>query len=90
VTDDDKSYDRGSDIARFEKAGIPVKTDNSPAHMHHKFALFDRKLLLTGSYNWTRSAANHNHENVIVSSDPRLIAPFRTMFDRLWAELGSF
>lgn len=87
VTDDDKSYDRGSDIERFERAGIPVKTDNSPAHMHHKFAIFDRKLLLTGSYNWTRSAANKNQENVIVSSDPRLISPFNKMFERLWAEL---
>lgn len=87
ITDDDKSYDRGSDIRRIEEAGIPVKTDDGPHHMHHKFALFDRAQLLTGSYNWTRSAANHNHENLIVSSDPRLIAPFAEMFDRLWASL---
>ncbi len=87
ITDDDKSHDRGSDIVRLQQAGIAVVMDDSPHHMHHKFALFDRRLLLTGSYNWTRSAANKNQENVIVSSDARLIGPFAAMFDRLWGEL---
>lgn len=87
ITDDDKSYDRGSDVARIEKEGIAVKTDDSPHHMHHKFAIFDRRLLLTGSYNWTRSAAAHNQENLIVTADPRLVAPFSDMFDRLWGDL---
>ena len=26
------------------------------AHLHHKFAVFDRARLLTGSFNWTRAA----------------------------------
>ncbi len=88
ITDDEKSYDTGSDIERFERAGLSVKTDASPHHMHHKFALFDRRVVLTGSYNWTRSAAHHNQENLIVSTDPRLVAPFGDMFERLWGELS--
>lgn len=88
LTDDDKSFDRGSDIERLEAAGVPVRTDRSEHHMHHKFALFDRALLITGSYNWTRSAARHNRENLLVSDDPRLVAPYLRRFDEDWDGLG--
>jgi mitochondrial cardiolipin hydrolase len=87
ISDDDKSFDRGSDIERLREAHVPVRVDRSPHHMHHKFALFDGHTLLTGSYNWTRSAANHNQENVVVTADHRLVGSFRDMFDRLWADL---
>jgi phosphatidylserine/phosphatidylglycerophosphate/cardiolipin synthase-like enzyme len=33
--------------------------------MHHKFAVIDNKVVLTGSFNWTRNAAEDNHENII-------------------------
>ena len=88
VSDDDKALDAGSDVARMRDAGIPVRLDRTEAHMHHKFALFDRMRLLSGSYNWTRSASDSNHENVLVSDDPRLVQPFCRVFDELWASLA--
>jgi phosphatidylserine/phosphatidylglycerophosphate/cardiolipin synthase-like enzyme len=88
VGDDDKSLDAGSDMHRLSDAGVPVRLDRSEAHMHHKFAVFDRLRLLTGSYNWTRSAAEHNHENVLVSDDARLVQPFSRAFDALWETLA--
>jgi cardiolipin hydrolase len=84
VTDDEKSQDPGSDVFGLRDAGIAVAWDSSPDHMHHKFALFDDEALLTGSYNWTRSAASRNQENIVVSGDAGLIAAFRSEFDRLW------
>lgn len=89
ITDDEKSFDRGSDVQRLREAGVPVRVDGSEHHMHHKFALFDRVDLLTGSYNWTRSAANFNQENVVVTRDPRLVSAFSSMFDDLWSTLAS-
>ena len=56
--------------------------------MHHKFAVFDRKVLLTGSYNWTRSAASENQENLIVTEAPGLVRSFAAEFDKLWAAFG--
>ena len=88
ITDDDKAYDRGSDVRRLERAGIKVRVDATPHHMHHKFALFDGHLLATGSYNWTRSAARHNQENLIVTDEPKLVAAFSAEFERLWEEFG--
>src|SRR5687768_14672455 len=67
LTDNEKLFDQGSDIRQLAAAGIPVRVDETPNHMHHKFALLDNQTLLTGSYNWTRSAARYNHENLIVT-----------------------
>jgi len=88
ITDDDKLYDRGSDIEQLAGAGVPVRLDCSEHHMHHKFAVFDRELLVTGSYNWTRSAADHNEENIVVSNDTRLVQAFGDTFERLWSAFG--
>jgi cardiolipin hydrolase len=55
--------------------------------MHHKFALFDGKRLLTGSFNWTRSASEQNEENMIVTPDPVLVAAFQGRFEALWNKL---
>ena len=87
ISDDQKSQDRGSDIEQFRHAGIPVRLDHSPEHMHHKFALFDQTTLVTGSFNWTRSASEGNQENIIVTDDVWLVKAFRTEFERLWQEV---
>jgi phosphatidylserine/phosphatidylglycerophosphate/cardiolipin synthase-like enzyme len=84
LSDNDKSADLGSDLAYLQRLGIPVRVDQSEFHMHHKFAIFDRRRLLTGSYNWTRSASESNEENFIVTSDPSLLRSFQQEFDRLW------
>lgn len=89
VSDDWKATDRGSDIEHLERAGIPVALDSSPAHMHHKFALFDGRLVATGSYNWTRSAAEENQENLVVSDHPELLRRFSQEFERLWQAFKS-
>lgn len=88
LTDNDKAFDRGSDIARFQQAGIPLRIDRSSYHMHHKFAIFDDAVLLTGSYNWTRGAARFNEENFLITHDVRLCHAYRQRFERLWATFG--
>ena len=86
ISDDDKSTDRGSDIWRLVDEGLAVRLDQLPDHMHHKFAVFDEATAVTGSYNWTRGAAEKNHENILVTDDPRLVKPFIDEFERLWEQ----
>lgn len=88
LSDDDKRFDAGSDIAQLAAAGIPVALDDSKAHMHHKFALIDRRWLLNGSFNWTRSASTCNDENLVVTNDPEQLRAFGAQFDALWARLA--
>ena len=89
VSDDDKAFDPGSDLDRLREAGIPVAVDTSPCHMHHKFAVFDGRIAVSGSYNWTRSAADLNEENILVSDDRRIVSAFQTEFDKLWRRFGA-
>jgi phosphatidylserine/phosphatidylglycerophosphate/cardiolipin synthase-like enzyme len=88
ISDDEKARDIGSDVIQFAHAGIPVLVDDSPFFMHHKFAIFDDDVLLTGSYNWTRGAADNNQENLILSNDRRLLTAFRGEFERLWKKFA--
>ena len=88
ISDNDKSEDMGSDIEFLRRLGIPVILDNTEVHMHHKFALFDREHLLSGSYNWTRSAAERNYENLVLSSEEELVHSFQGEFERLWEKLS--
>lgn len=88
LTDDEKSQDRGSDIQFMKGKGIEIRFDQSSYHMHHKFAIFDRRSLLTGSYNWTRSAAEHNEENFLITHDKKFLKAFQNEFNRLWNLYG--
>jgi mitochondrial cardiolipin hydrolase len=90
ITDNKKSFDVGSDIHLLSKEGIAVKTDGSDSHMHHKFMVADDRSLITGSYNWTSSAARFNHENVLLTTETGVIKSFTTEFDRLWHEMESY
>ncbi len=87
ISDNEKSEDMGSDIDELNGHGVPVRVDQSEFHMHHKYALFDDRRLLTGSYNWTRSAAKYNEENFIITSDAKLVKAFNCSFEQLWNKL---
>jgi len=90
ISDNEKMNDEGSDIANLAKQGIPLKIDTSTGHMHHKFALIDGKILINGSYNWTRSAAQYNYENIIVSKEIALIEQFQKEFAKIWGNLSLY
>jgi phosphatidylserine/phosphatidylglycerophosphate/cardiolipin synthase-like enzyme len=88
ISDNDKSMDEGSDVEPLRRAGIEVRVDETEAHMHHKFAVYDDARVLTGSYNWTRSAANYNQENVVVTPDAAIVGRFKAEFERLWGDFA--
>jgi phosphatidylserine/phosphatidylglycerophosphate/cardiolipin synthase-like enzyme len=53
--------------------------------MHQKFAIIDRKLVFTGSYNWTHSADTLNDENLLLFRDAGALAEeYRKTFLNLW------
>ena len=58
--------------------------------MHHKFAVIDDKTVITGSFNWSPSAAHQNDEVLLVIRSPQVAAHFTREMDRLWrtADLG--
>jgi phosphatidylserine/phosphatidylglycerophosphate/cardiolipin synthase-like enzyme len=78
----------GSGVRGLRLNGITVRTLGVPEQslMHNKFAVFDERLVVTGSYNWTHSAEYANYENLVVLEEPRLAARYQQEFHRLWRE----
>jgi phosphatidylserine/phosphatidylglycerophosphate/cardiolipin synthase-like enzyme len=87
ITDDDKMYDHGSAIWDLKNAGIPVKTDHSRYHMHHKFGIIDSRIVFTGSFNWTYTASKHNQENLLITTNFDINKQYSEEFEQLWAEM---
>jgi phosphatidylserine/phosphatidylglycerophosphate/cardiolipin synthase-like enzyme len=53
--------------------------------LHHKFAIIDRRTVITGSHNWSNAANYHNDETLLVIQDnPTVAAHFDREFDRLY------
>lgn len=84
LSDKDYTAISGSQIGPLRKAGICVRSDVGSVYMHHKFAVVDSSLLITGSLNWTLTAVQGNMENLIVTMEPDLVRPFIQEFHRLW------
>ncbi|WP_162427628.1 phospholipase D-like domain-containing protein [Pontibacter pudoricolor] len=90
ITDNNKLHDAGSDIRELAAKGLDVRIDKTRSHMHHKFAIFDETRVLTGSYNWTRSAAMYNHENILVTDNLSIVQDYSREFDRLWEGMMKY
>lgn len=93
----DREFDRTNNNSKgkfFDTQKITVRrvsgatsklADKEPGLMHQKFAVIDRRIVLTGSYNWTHSADNRNDENLLVFRDASPLAEeYRKTFLRLW------
>jgi phosphatidylserine/phosphatidylglycerophosphate/cardiolipin synthase-like enzyme len=63
----------------------PAVPERDAGLMHQKFSVIDRKIVLTGSYNWTRSADSSNDENLLLFRDAGPLAEeYRKVFFQLW------
>ena len=65
---------------------IEVRHDTHPGLMHHKFAVIDDSMTISGSYNWSWSAENRNDENLLVITSHEIVNLFEERFELLWEE----
>ena len=90
----DQEFDATNDSSKrsfLEQQRIPIRRvsgldkGKGPGLMHQKFAVIDRRVVLTGSYNWTLSAENSNDENLLLFRDAGPLAEeYRKEFFSLW------
>ena len=84
VIERDQAGNAGSEAARLLEAGLDLQLDNNPNSMHHKVILIDSSIVVTGSYNFSRSAEDFNDENVIILHNPELAADYLVEFNRIF------
>lgn len=70
--------------SRLKQAGLDVRLDANPRNMHHKVIILDEAIVITGSYNFSRSAELRNDENLLVLHDPEIAAQYQTEFERVF------
>lgn len=74
-------------LKKLIKDGFDIKVSNGYNNgvMHNKFALFDDRLVVTGSFNWSNNAENYNWENLIILSEP-YISLFKNNFEYIYSK----
>jgi phosphatidylserine/phosphatidylglycerophosphate/cardiolipin synthase-like enzyme len=68
----------------MREAGIDVRLDSLRGDMHHKVILIDRAIVVTGSYNFSRSAEEQNDENLLILHAPKVAAEYLIEFDQIF------
>jgi phosphatidylserine/phosphatidylglycerophosphate/cardiolipin synthase-like enzyme len=90
VLDRNKYEESASTRALFSSGQIPVRVRygrrGPGSKMHHKFAIIDGEVLVTGSYNWTLESEEQNHENLLILRNSEQLKIYQREFEILWAE----
>jgi phosphatidylserine/phosphatidylglycerophosphate/cardiolipin synthase-like enzyme len=79
----------GGEYQRFKNQGLDVYLDDHPEKLHHKLLIIDQTIVVTGSYNLTRSAEVRNDENILIIHDREIAAVFLTEFEWVYEDAGS-
>jgi phosphatidylserine/phosphatidylglycerophosphate/cardiolipin synthase-like enzyme len=74
--------------AKYEAnlADIPILRIKAERHgiMHRKFCIIDNHVVITGSYNWTKNAAERNDENIMIVQDWAMANQHTREFMDIW------
>jgi phosphatidylserine/phosphatidylglycerophosphate/cardiolipin synthase-like enzyme len=81
---EDRGASEGAMVPLF-CAKVPVKVDGNKYTMHHKIIVIDESTVITGSFNFTKSADQENDDNVLVIHNSDLARLYLQEFDRVWA-----
>jgi phosphatidylserine/phosphatidylglycerophosphate/cardiolipin synthase-like enzyme len=73
----------GSEFAILKDGGVDILADGNCYIMHHKTMIIDDNVVITGSYNFTKSAEQSNDENLLIIRSPQLAAQYLAEYDRV-------
>lgn len=81
ILDQSQRTEKYSEADFLFHAGVPVAIDAKHAIAHNKVMLFDGQTVVTGSFNFTRSAEDSNAENLLVIRDAALAKRYIANWD---------
>ena len=85
IMDKSQAGSEWSVTEKLQEAGIPlvIQRGSKGGYMHIK-ALIADNTVLTGSYNYSKSATNRNDENFLIIKDKAVLDAHLAKFSRLW------
>jgi len=72
ILDHSQRTEKYSEADFLRHSGIPTLIDAQHPIAHDKIMIIDGGVVITGSFNFTRAAEEHNAENLLVINDPVL------------------
>ncbi|MEA3229645.1 MAG: phospholipase D-like domain-containing protein, partial [archaeon] len=73
-----------TEYKRLKSAGISVTWDKNPYNMHHKVFIIDNEIVITGSFNPSRSGDERNDENILIIHSKEIAEKYEKEFERLF------
>ena len=70
----------------LEAFNVRYRRGEHGGFMHNKLCIIDNQIVITGSYNWSDNAENHNVENVAFITDNNIATQTTLEFRRLWEQ----
>ncbi|MDR5617816.1 MAG: phospholipase D family protein [Arsenophonus sp.] len=87
VADKKSNIEKYTALTYLANHRVPVRLNDKYAIMHNKFMIIDGHSVETGSFNYTKSAAFLNAENVIyLRKNLDIAKKYTREFNRLWRE----
>jgi phosphatidylserine/phosphatidylglycerophosphate/cardiolipin synthase-like enzyme len=84
IENKDEAIQRALQIVR--DAGIPIVDDKRGPIMHHKFAVADNAVVLTGSWNFTTGDTYRLNNNAVILKAPQLAENFTAEFEKMFEQ----
>jgi phosphatidylserine/phosphatidylglycerophosphate/cardiolipin synthase-like enzyme len=84
VADKAQSKGKYSFVPKLQETGFDVRIKKKVKIEHNKFGVFDKKFIITGSYNWTEAATKMNSENCVADKRKKIVAKYDKRFEELW------
>ena len=81
ILDQSQRTEKYSEADFLLHADVPVAIDAKHAIAHNKIMVFDGQTVVTGSFNFTRQAEDHNAENLLVIRDATLAKRYVANWD---------
>lgn len=66
-----------------------VRQDGNPYNLHHKVFIVDERIVIAGSFNFSRNADERNDENVLILHSPAIAAAYLAEWERVWDVAGQ-
>ncbi len=76
ILDKSQRTEKYSEADFLVNVGIPTKIDAQHAIAHNKIMVIDDQTIITGSFNFTKAAEEHNAENMLVIRSPELATKY--------------
>ena len=79
----------GTEYDPFRQAELDIHIDGNDGQMHHKVFIVDKKIVVIGSYNFSKAAEERNDENIIIVYNKDIAEFFIEEFERVYGHVSE-